>query len=180
MVELHIGGSHAKHASEAPLKSDRDVAQTQRPVAGVEQGPGHDADRVGEVDDPGAWCRLAGGALSDIQHHGHRAQRLGEPPGARGLLADAAAFQRERLVADPGRLPADAQLDEYDIGTVQPAVHIGRPTHTARMAVVREQSGAELTDRLQPLGGGIDEHQLVHGNEVAETGEAVREFRRVG
>ena len=150
-----------------------------RPVPGVEQGAGDDPDRVGEVDDPGARRRPAGGALRDVQHHRHRAQRLGEAAGAGGLLADAAALQRKRLVADPGRLAADAQLDQHDVGTVEAIVHIGRPAHPARMAVMREQSGAEPTDRLQPLGGGVDEHQLVDGEQAAQPGEAVRELRRV-
>ena len=63
-------------------------------------------------------CGPARGPLGDVEHHRHRAQRLGEAAGAGGLLADAAALERERLVADPGRLAADAQLDQHDVGAV--------------------------------------------------------------
>ena len=51
----------------------------------------------------------APGPLGDVQDDRHGAQRLGQPPGAGRLLADAAALQGPRLVAGggpPGRRPA--------------------------------------------------------------------------
>src|SRR5262249_56725725 len=97
---------------ERALEADRHVAEPDRTVPGVEQRAGDDADRVGEVDDPGACRRPAAGALGDIQDHGDGPQRLREPAGPGGLLPDAAVLQRPGLVAMPGRLTADAQLEE--------------------------------------------------------------------
>ena len=57
-------------------------------------------------------------ALGDAEHDRHRAQRLGEAARAGGLLADAAARERDGLVAEPRRLPADADLDEHEVGPV--------------------------------------------------------------
>ena len=57
--------------------------------------------------------------LGDVEHDRDRAQRLGQAAGAGGLLADAAALQRQRLVLIAGRLPADAQLEQHGVGAVQ-------------------------------------------------------------
>ena len=62
--------------------------------------------------------------LGDVEHDRHRAQRLGQAAGAGGLLADAAALERERLVGDPGRLAADAELDQHDVGVAQTVVQV--------------------------------------------------------
>ena len=112
MVQGHRFRCHTEHPGEPALEADRDVAQPDRAVPGVEQGAGDDTDRVGEVDDPGAGSGQSGRPLRDVEHHGDGAQRLGEPTRPRGLLADAAALQRERLIRDPGLLAAYPQLSE--------------------------------------------------------------------
>ena len=61
-ARTYPGHSDAGHELPAPplhpvqvaLDVDGHVAQAERPVAAVDEGLGHDADRVGEVDDPGA------------------------------------------------------------------------------------------------------------------------------
>ena len=63
-------------------------------------------------------------ALGDLEHDGHRAQRLGEAAGAGRLLADAAAGERHRLVREPRRLAADADLDQDEVGAVDGAVEV--------------------------------------------------------
>jgi hypothetical protein len=66
MVEQHLPRRDAEQRGELPLEADRHVAQADGPVPGVEQRPGDDPDRVGEVDDPGALGarRLARSAMS--------------------------------------------------------------------------------------------------------------------
>ena len=93
-------------------------------MAGVEQRAGDDADRVGEVDDPGARRRALAHALGDLEHDRHGAQRLREAAGAGRLLPDAAAGERQRLVGEPRLLPADPDLDQHEVGAVDRAVEV--------------------------------------------------------
>ena len=50
--------------------------------------------------------------LRDVEHDGHGAQGLRQPAGTRGLLTDAPALERERLVARAGFLATDPQLQQ--------------------------------------------------------------------
>ena len=52
VVQLHPVGLHPEIVGEAALEADGDVAETDRTVTCLQQRPGDDADRVGEVDDP--------------------------------------------------------------------------------------------------------------------------------
>ena len=124
VVQGDPGRVDAEQPGELPLEADGHVAQADRAVPGVQQGPGDDADRVGEVDDPGAGLGPAPGPLGDVQHDRHGAQRLGQAAGAGGLLADAAALQRPGLVPLPGRLAADPQLEQHRAGAVQALVQV--------------------------------------------------------
>ena len=56
---------------------------------------------------------------SAISRRRDRTQGLREAARARGLLSDASASQRHRLVGQPGGLPADSDLDEHEVGSVQ-------------------------------------------------------------
>src|SRR3954464_10849284 len=107
VIENDRGRVDTEVPGEAALEADRHVAQADGLVPGVEQGPGDDADRVGEVDDPGARLGPPADPVGDVEHHRHRAQRLAQPSRAGRLLPYAAALERERLVADPRLLPAD-------------------------------------------------------------------------
>ena len=111
-------GATPSKPRELALKADRDVAEPDRAVAGVEQRAGDDPDRVREVDDPRVRRGALAHALGDLEHDGHRAHRLGEAAGAGRLLADAAARERHRLVREARRLAADADLDEHEVGAV--------------------------------------------------------------
>src|SRR5439155_15230560 len=84
VVEGDRGGFDAEQAGEAALKTDGHVAQAHGAVAGVEQGPGDDAGRVGEVDDPGAGGGPLGGALGHVEDDGDGPQGLGQAAGAGG------------------------------------------------------------------------------------------------
>ncbi len=106
------------------MEPDCDVAQSDGTVIVVEQRPRDDAHRVGEVDDP----RVVGGELAhtlrDLEHDRHRAKRLGETTRARGLLADAPAGERHRLVHQARVLPADPDLDQDEVRPVDRAVEV--------------------------------------------------------
>ncbi len=107
VVQVDVLGVGAEQRRELALEADRHVAQAHRPVAGLEQGAGDDADGVGEVDDPRARIGAAD-PFGDVQDHRDRAQGLRQAARAGGLLADAAALQRPGLVLLAGRLAADA------------------------------------------------------------------------
>ena len=94
-------------------------------MAVVEQRAGHDPDRVGEVDDPRIGRGAATHLIGDVEHDRHGAQSLGEASGAGGLLADAAASQRDGLVEVPCRLTTDAQLQQHEVGAVDRLGEIG-------------------------------------------------------
>ena len=46
-------GVDLEQTPDKPLERDRDIAETDGAVAGVEESAGDDADRIREVDDPG-------------------------------------------------------------------------------------------------------------------------------
>ena len=108
-----------EHARDRALETDRDVAEADRAMAVVEQRARDDADRVREVDDPRVGGRALANALGDLEHDGHRSQRLGEASGAGRLLADAAAGEGYRLVGEPRRLAPDPNLDEHEVRPVE-------------------------------------------------------------
>ena len=92
-------------AGQAPLEPDRDVAQADRAVAGVEEGLGDDADRVGEVDDPRAGrgppptARPAPGRPARCAAPWRSRRRRSSP----GRSPEAAAGASRRSGAPPGR-----------------------------------------------------------------------------
>ena len=119
-------GLDPEQPRERALEADRDVAEADRTVAGIEQRARDDPDRVREVDDPRAGGRELARPLGDPEHDRHRAESLGQAARARRLLADAAARERDRLVAEARLLPADADLDEHEVGPVERTVELVR------------------------------------------------------
>jgi hypothetical protein len=99
LVDENACGVDVEHVRKGPLEPDRDIAQADRAVAGVEERSRDDSDRIGEVDDPGVRRGVVSDGRGDVEHHGHRSHRLGEAPGTRRLLADASARERCGLVA---------------------------------------------------------------------------------
>ena len=150
LVDEHPLRLDSEQRRDLPLEPDRDVAEPDRAVAGVEQAADDDADRVREVDDPGVGrCELAC-ALRDLEHDRDGSQRLAEPAGAGRLLADAAAGERDRLVREPRRLPADAQLDQHERRAVEGGIEVVGDRELA--VVVRRGQHARSRDRRRPLG----------------------------
>ena len=180
VVQLDLGRIGAEQPGEQPLEPDGHVAQADRAVPGVQQGAGHDADRVGEVDDPGPGVGPLPGPLGDVQHDRHGPQRLGQAARAGGLLADAAALQRPGLVPLPGGLAADPELEQYGAGPVDARIQVRRPADPRRVAVGAHDPGRYRPDRREPALVGIDQGQLGDLERTGEPGHPVDQFRRVG
>jgi hypothetical protein len=119
VVELDSLRLDPEPRGEPPLEADRDVAQPDRPVAVVEEGLADDPDRVREVDDPVARRGQAVGSLGDVKNHRHSPEGLREAAGPGRLLADRAEPDRERLVDEAGRLAADTELNDHEVGAVE-------------------------------------------------------------
>nr|BFE69968.1 hypothetical protein GCM10020092_032690 [Actinoplanes digitatis] len=79
VVEHHRGRVDTEVSGKATLEADRHVAQPDGAVARIEQRPGDDADRVGEVDDPRARAGPLPDPRGDVEDDRHRTQSLGEP-----------------------------------------------------------------------------------------------------
>lgn len=179
MVQVDLAGRHVEQRGELPLEADRDVAQPDGLVPGLEQRPGDDADRVGEVDDPGVWGGPAY-PFGDVEHHRHGPQRLGETAGPGGLLADAAALQRPCLVLVAGRLAADPELEQHGVRAGHSRLQVGGGDDPAGMPLLGEDPPRQAPDQFQAVGGRIDQHQLLDRQGVAQPRESVDEFRCVG
>ena len=174
-----LGRRDAEQGRELALEPDRDVAETDRPMAGIEQRPGHDADRIGEVDDP----RIRRGALADtvgdLQHDRDGAESLAEAARTRRLLPDAPAGQRDRLVREARRLAADTDLDEHEIGAVERAVEIAGDEELAVEALAGQHPPGHAADDVAALGVDVVQGELGHVDAVALAGEAGHELGRV-
>jgi len=141
----------------------------------VEQRACDDPDRVREVDDPRVG-KLAH-ALSDPEHDRHRPQRLGEAAGARRLLADTAARERERLVAQPRLLAADPDLDQHEVRIRDGRIEVVGDVDRAAVALPLEHAHGEPADDGTPLGIDVVQHEL-RDVEARQTRDELRGIRR--
>ena len=146
----------------------------------IEQRAGDDPDRVGEVDDPRVRRSAAPHFVGDVEHDRHRAQSLGEASGTGGLLADAAASQRNGLVEVPCRLTADAQLQKHEVGAVDRLGKIGSSGQLPVPSMTAGDPLAHTGDSLETGRVGVAQHELVDLDLVAQPGDAVDELGRVG
>src|SRR5262249_9584954 len=94
-----------------------------------------------------------------------------------------AVLQRERLVGDPGRLPADPELDEYDGRAVESLVQIRGPRDPTGVAVGGEEARGERADHVESVRCRVDQPQpLDHGRRPharSQSRDPVGQFRRV-
>ena len=90
-------------------------------------------------------------AVGDVQHHGHRPQRLGQTAGTGGLLTHATAVQRPRLVTVSCRLATDPQLEQHRVRSVDRVVQAAGGAHRPRVALVGEDALRQTTDELQAV-----------------------------
>ena len=151
LVDDHALRLHTEQVGDAALEADRNVAEADGAMAGIEQRPRDDPDGVREVDDPGVRAGELAHAVGDLQHHRHGAHRLREPAGAGRLLADAAAGERDRLIAQARRLPADADLHEHEVRAFDRTVEVGREREITAPAGAVEHARREPADDVEPL-----------------------------
>jgi hypothetical protein len=148
-------------------------------VPRVEQGARDDPDGVREVHDPRVRRGERPHALGDLEDDGHRAHRLREPACACRLLADAAARERDRLVAQPRRLAADPELQEDERGVRDRRVEVVGDGQRAAKALALKHAGRHLPDHGTSLAVDVVQDELVDGNAVALPRETRDELRRV-
>ena len=184
MVEAYLTSEDAsrgdlKQSGDVPLDPDSDIAQPDRAVPRVEERPGHDPDRVREVDDPRVVLRSFAGAGSDLEHDRDGSKRLGETAGARGLLADAAAGEWDRLIREAGGLAADAELDEDEGRPVKCHIEIVRHSQRAVVAGGREHPPCEAADDLAALGVDVMQDEFPQVEAAALACEPRNQFGRI-
>ena len=149
-------------------------------MAVVEQRARDDPHRVGEVHDPRPRRGQLARAARDVEHDGHRAQRLAEAARAGRLLADAAAGQRHRLVGQPRGLPADADLDEHDVGALDGAIEVAGERQRPVEALAREHALGQPADDLAALRVDVVQHELADVEARALAREPGHQLGRVG
>src|SRR5207244_13121036 len=135
---------------------------------------------IREVDDPRLRrCELAR-TLCDAEHDRHRSQRLAQAACAGRLLPDATAGERHGLVRQPGLLPADADLDQDEVGPVERAVELVRHRQRSVVALLFQHPRREPADDLAALRIDVLEHELAYADPVAVARQPGDELRRVG
>ncbi len=179
LVDNHALGLDVEQPSDHPLSRDRDVAEADGTVPVVEQRPRHDPDRIREVDDPGAVRRALAHAVGDLEHDGHRAERLAEPARAGRLLPDAAAREWHRLVGEPRLLAPDADLDQHEVGSVDRAIEVVRDLERPVVALARKHARGEAADDLSAQLVDVVQHELAHVDAVSLPREPRHELGRV-
>ena len=161
VVELDALGFDAEGLGEVALEADRHVAQADRTVALVEQRLGDDADRVREVDDPGARRRAPIRRRRELEDDRDGPESLGEPACPRRLLAHQAEPAGDRLVPKSSGLTADPQLDEDEVGAVERRIPVQGLGESTAPALAGEHPTGHAGDDAEPLRIAVEEHELV-------------------
>ena len=185
MVQPHVLdrdriGIDPEIVPEPSLGPDGDIAQADGAVTLVEQRLGDDPDRVGEVHQPRAGVGPGRHLLGQLEHDGHRAERLGQPAGAHGLLAQASVPHRQRLVHVAGRLPPDAQLDDDEVGPFERGVGIGRRRERPAPTPRPQDALREPADDLATHVARVEQDEVVDDHAVLDITQAVDELGGVG
>ena len=179
MIDEHALRRDLQEPRHLALDADRDVAEADRAVSGVEERARHDPDRIREVDDPCVRLREGPDPLGDLEHDGHGAHRLRESTGPRRLLADASAGERGRLVPKPRGLAADSELEEDERRAVDGGVQVVRDGQRPAEALALEHAGRHLTDDRAPLLIDVVEDERVDRHPLALAREPGDELGRV-
>jgi hypothetical protein len=121
----------------------------------------------------------AGRLLRELKHHRHGPERLGEPAGAGGLLADASEPERDRLVLESRGLTSHAELDDHEVGALERLITLCGQREVPRPAGATHHPIREGANDGQPLGVDVQQHEIVHREAVAARHESLDELRRV-
>ena len=116
----------------------------------------------------------------DREHHGDRAQGLGEAADAGRLLPDQPEGAPGELVAVPRLLPADAQLRDHERRARERVGRVGRPAHLQIRAGGLAHAPREAPDDLEPLLVRVEQDELARRQPIAAPQDSVDELRRVG
>ncbi len=130
-------------------------------MAAVDERLGDDADRIREVDDPGTPCAAPTGELGKLEDQRDRPERLGEAARAGRLLADDAECRRQRLVHQPSRLSADAQLDEHEVRAVDGRLAVPGQDQAPGPVEPFQHPAGEAADDAEPLRVGVEQDEFV-------------------
>ncbi len=176
VLDGDVVGVDAEIVADTSLGPDGHVAQPHRPVSLVEQGLGHDPDRVGEVDQPGSRVGAGRHLLGQPEHDRHRAQRLGQAARAHGLLPEAAVPDGQGLVDVPGRLAADAELHDDEVGALERGMGIRcRCERAAPPACTEDALGQPAHDLAAHLAR-IQQDEIVDDHAVLQIAQTVDQF----
>ena len=180
MFELQSVPRDFEHGGHPTLQGDCHVAQADRPMAGVQECLRDDPDRIGEVDEPGPGRAAVRGLLGQLHDHGDGAERLGEPTGAGGFLADTTEAQRQCLVAQSGFLAAHADLRHDEPRSVQGTIPIRGHHELAAPALASQDPAGDPAHHIQAIGVDVEQRQLVDGETVVVSDDALDELGCVG
>ena len=101
--------------------------------------------------------------FGELEHDGHRAQRLREAACPGRLLPDPPEPVGDRLVGEASRLAADAQLDHDEVRPVERRVLVRRSNETPGPAAAGEHPAGETRDDIEPLPVDVEQDELVDG-----------------
>ena len=180
MTDLDALGVDAHPVGDRALEGDRHVAQPDGPIAAIDQRLGHDPDRVGEVDDPGVRRAALRRDLGQVEDDRYGPHRLGQAPGTGRLLADRAEADRNRLVQEPRRLPADAELDQHEAGAVDGGLDVTGQRQAPPEPEAGEHATGHAADHGAALFIDVVEDELLDGQPVMALRQTLDQLRGVG
>ena len=178
--DLDALGVDAHPLGDRALEGDRHVAQPDGSISAINERLGHDPDRVGEVDDPGIRRAAAGRDVGQVEDDRYGAQRLGQAAGTGRLLADGAEADRDRLVQQPRRLPADAELDQHEAGAVDGSLDVGGERQSALEPEAGEHAAGHAADHGAALVIDVVEHELIDGQPLMALRQTLDQLRGIG
>ena len=127
---------------------------------------------------PGA--PISRGQLGQLEHDGHRAQRLREAAGAGRLLPDAVELQRDGLVLVARLVAADAQLHDHEVRALERLALVAGEPQRAAPAGATHHPLREGADDAEALGIDVQQRQFVDRKAVAAGDEPLDQLGRVG
>jgi hypothetical protein len=180
VFELHTVPRDLEHGGHPALHRDRHVAQADRSMTRIEQRLGDDPDRIREIYEPCSTRAAAAGLLRQPHDHRDGAERFGEAARSGRLLPDAAETQGERLVAQPGLLPAHPDLRHHECRAVDRPIAVGRDHELPLPRPAPQNTPRDAAHDLQATGVDVEQRQLVDGKTLVVGDDALDELRCVG
>ena len=181
VLDRDVVGIDAEIVPDPSLGPDGHVAQADGAVALVEQRLRHDPDRVGEVDQPGARIGPGRHLLGQLEHDRHRAQRLGQPAGARrspgpGTRSPTGSVSSTwRAAWPPMRSWTTTKSAPSERG-----VRVGRRRERAAPSPRPQDALGESTHDLAPQVARIEQDEIVDDDPVLQIAQTVDQFGGVG